>query len=314
MTEPEPKVLLDAPFIGQQGALFAGFLFAEMGSSWTPTNPQLEVGVDGIIEFRDPATGVVLGKWLNAQVKTRMADLDDETDATFTYSFAQRDVAYWQGSTNPVIVIVVRPPKREAWWRHVDQSFDVTGDPVVVTFEKKADALSALSFSKLVRLAPKNLGVPPAPPDFVEPEKREDGAVALPFHEIGPGVLAPAVIVELIGPSNSLRVVALVDSGANQSVLPLDLAKHLGIPLDATKRRQGLGPGGSYDVFEATNVVVARIAGIEVKLSPVLTSSPFVLLGRSDFFSAFVVTIDERDSVVTLRPRNAPGEGASDPA
>ena len=57
----------------------------------------------------------------------------------------------------------------------------------------------------------------------------------------------PLLAVKLAGPSGAVTTVMLVDSGADVSMIQLDLAEHLGLPLGKGERTGGIS--GGLDVF-----------------------------------------------------------------
>jgi hypothetical protein len=70
---------------------------------------RLETGVDGTIEFRDPATGKMLGKTVAVQVKTMAGATYSREDGTgFDYLLRSADLEYWRNTNLPVVIIVVR--------------------------------------------------------------------------------------------------------------------------------------------------------------------------------------------------------------
>ncbi len=307
--QPKPKVLLDAPLIGQSGSLFAGFLITRMGSLWTPTNPQLEVGVDGVIELRDPRTRVVLGKWLSAQVKTTVGGLDNETPRSFTYTFSARDIAYWRGSSNPVIVIVVRPDDFLAWWRHIDSSFDEVAGSVEVEFDKDGDRLSTESFAALLQVAGTSAVVAPlsAPAPTADAQltaSLDDGSIAAPFLAVfAGGDLVPAVDIVIVGPNGRrMGLRALIDSGASETLFPASIAEPLGFDLSTATEVLAQTGGGTTAIYRWHEPIAAQVARVPFELMPCFGSTPIALLGRSDFFTAFEVAVDAARQTVTLRP------------
>src|SRR5260370_3530539 len=124
-----------------------GFLFSPYGHP--------EAGIDGLLELRDPLSGEMSGQLVAVQVKTT----DDgiytaETDSSFEYLMDAKDVEYWRGSNLPVIVVLVRLGRREAYWKSV-QAGEGTGtrrlriDKASDRFDENArEAIAALCVSK----------------------------------------------------------------------------------------------------------------------------------------------------------------------
>ena len=70
---------------------------------------RLETGIDGTIEFRDPATGRMLGKTVAVQVKTTANGAYSREDKTgFEYLLRTADLEYWRNTNLPVVIIVIR--------------------------------------------------------------------------------------------------------------------------------------------------------------------------------------------------------------
>lgn len=89
---------------------------------------------------------------------------------------------------------------------------------------------------------------------------------------------------------------ALVDSGADGSVLPLTLARELKVRFDPHRSRIAVGSGGPYAEFQAeSDVIVATEVGRVTLTRPSINPHvPFALLGRRDFFAVLRVCCDER--------------------
>jgi predicted aspartyl protease len=122
----------------------------------------------------------------------------------------------------------------------------------------------------------------------------------------GPPRKTPTIPVTFIGPSDSIDIVAILDSGADISVLPLEVGEQLG--LDLTKNRSPCGGiGGEVETAE-DHVRVKIVQGhenytfdipVKVVLDP--KSSIPVLIGREGFFEEFEITFDERRERITLK-------------
>jgi predicted aspartyl protease len=122
----------------------------------------------------------------------------------------------------------------------------------------------------------------------------------------GPPRKTPTIPVTLMGPDDSIDIVAILDSGADISVLPLEVGEQLG--LDLTKNRSPCGGiGGEVDTAE--DHVRIRLAqghenytfDIPVKVVLDSSSSIPVLLGREGFFEKFEITFDENREKISLK-------------
>jgi hypothetical protein len=112
----------------------------------------------------------------------------------------------------------------------------------------------------------------------------------------------PVVLIALQGPKGVRAIGAVVDSGADVTLLPKDLGVSLGIdtaafeptPEDST----GAGDVG-FPTWGTPHVIRARVMrgaepwGPEIDLVPQYADETVPVLGRADFFDAFVVTFDQ---------------------
>jgi hypothetical protein len=113
---------------------------------------RLETGVDGTIEFRDPATGKMLGKTVAVQVKTMAGATYSREDGTgFEYLLRSADLEYWRNTNLPVVIIVVRLSDQSMYWK--DVSAGAPGDERRLKFDKIADRLHGGSIDRLAQLA-----------------------------------------------------------------------------------------------------------------------------------------------------------------
>ena len=112
---------------------------------------RLETGVDGTIEFRDPATGKMLGKTVAVQVKTTAGGTySREDDAGFEYLLRSADLEYWRNTNLPVVIIVLRLSDQSMYWK--DVSAGAPGGERRLKFDKTADRLHGGSIDRLAQL------------------------------------------------------------------------------------------------------------------------------------------------------------------
>lgn len=111
--------------------------------------------------------------------------------------------------------------------------------------------------------------------------------------------------VNIIGPDDSLDIDALIDSGADMSVLPLEMAEQLSLNL-ARSVNPCRGIGGETNSAEDT-VRVRLTDGREVHDFEMPVKIPLdarwdipPLLGRQGFFTEFAITFNERRNLITL--------------
>jgi Domain of unknown function (DUF4365) len=105
---------------GTQGEAFImeranamGFLFNTYG--------QPEAGIDGLLELRDPSTGIMSARLVAVQVKTTdQGSYTADDGQCFEYLMEMEDVEYWRGCNLPVIIVLLHLGRREAFWKSVD--------------------------------------------------------------------------------------------------------------------------------------------------------------------------------------------------
>lgn len=144
------KTITRQQVAGSQGEAFVRERANAMGLLYSPYGTP-EAGIDGLIEIRDPASGVVSGQIVAVQVKTT----DDggytaETGTSFEYLMDQRDVEYWRGSNVPVILVVVRLNSREAYWK--DTSTGTGSGDRRLCFSKTDDLFNETARDKIAAL------------------------------------------------------------------------------------------------------------------------------------------------------------------
>lgn len=132
------KRITDSQVLGELGeaaikkiVLQTGFIYEHRG--------RLEAGTDGIIELRDPRSGVPLGKLLGVQVKsTNSGQYIRENDNGFEYLLNPEDLKYWRSSNIPIIIVLWRKSDESAYWKDVTDC--AKGEERRLKFEKGADA------------------------------------------------------------------------------------------------------------------------------------------------------------------------------
>jgi hypothetical protein len=116
-------------------------------------------------------------------------------------------------------------------------------------------------------------------------------------------VLRPCLDVILRGPGGSelgASTPALIDSGADTSVFPIEFAESLGISLAACLREPFETAGGEAEELVWDDPVMALFDGQQVDLTASFEPTPVALLGREDFFVRYRVTIDQREQKFLL--------------
>lgn len=98
------------------------------------------------------------------------------------------------------------------------------------------------------------------------------------------------------------ETLALVDSGADTTVLPGSWAKVLGIDIvqDCTGN-PGNTAGGTTTNYQYAPGVDALLAGRKIHLQASFNPGlPVILLGREDFFAHYRIAFDQRANTMTI--------------
>lgn len=138
-----PKKLSRQIVRGQQGINLIERVVLAMHCTWTPTGAT-EVGIDGYIELFDPGTQNPLGKSLAVQSKVN-ATFSNEQEESFDYYCTERDLRYWLRGNLPVLLIISRPEKEEAYWLSIKDYFDT---PEKIASKKAHFSKSAQRFDE----------------------------------------------------------------------------------------------------------------------------------------------------------------------
>jgi hypothetical protein len=117
------KRLTRQQILGETAVQFIGRCFLDIGLPWHPTNAPLDAGIDGFVEIRDVQSGEATNAWIAVQSKGRTT-LEKETATSFEFTCTPRDLDYWRRGNMPVLLVVSRPERNEAWWVSV-KDFDV---------------------------------------------------------------------------------------------------------------------------------------------------------------------------------------------
>jgi len=123
----------------------------------------------------------------------------------------------------------------------------------------------------------------------------------------GTDVRTPTIPVVLGGNSSfPMKVLALIDSGADVSIIPKDLAEVLNLDL-SKKTHVSFGICGKMKVKNSRmRIVVEKNREKYVFVIPVQVILDYdvpIILGRQGFFDKFVITIDEKNKKVKLKKK-----------
>ena len=120
----------------------------------------------------------------------------------------------------------------------------------------------------------------------------------------GTKVKTPSIPVTLIC-KEQFDTIALLDSGADISAIPLSIAEILGLDLKA-KKSVAYGIGGKVDSIETKMGVVVHKGherySFQIPVKVILGKFDFpVLIGRLGFFNRFVISFDQSREKVMLK-------------
>ncbi|MCK4327391.1 MAG: hypothetical protein KAW41_02840 [Candidatus Diapherotrites archaeon] len=120
----------------------------------------------------------------------------------------------------------------------------------------------------------------------------------------GTTVKTPSIPISLIG-KEQFDTVALLDSGADISAIPRDVAEIIGLDLRA-KRSPAFGIGGKVDAVDTRMKILVEKGHEKYRLSVpvkvIMGDYDFpILLGRLGFFDKFVITFDQSQQKVSLK-------------
>ncbi len=113
----------------------------------------------------------------------------------------------------------------------------------------------------------------------------------------------PAILIRFYNEGNYVDVFGIVDSGADETILPGWVARKLSIEITTGELRKGVGCGGPFDFY--------YFDGIEVSVGGERFSIPvcFVdrddqppLLGLSGIFARYKIIIDAKKKTIEPKP------------
>src|SRR5271168_3876596 len=109
------KTITSSQLLGEIGETAVRLRFLKMGFQFDGRS-RLEAGVDGIAEVMDK--GKPLARMIAVQVKaTESSRYASESDTGFSYLLRSDDLAYWQGSNLPIILVVYRKSDETFFWK-----------------------------------------------------------------------------------------------------------------------------------------------------------------------------------------------------
>jgi len=110
----------------------------------------------------------------------------------------------------------------------------------------------------------------------------------------------PLIEIILIGPTERIKMLALIDSGADYSLFSLEVAERLGIQKENGKKVSLQGVVGEPFLGYLHKVPV-QIEDTVYNCKIVFSRVKTTLLGRDNFFLPFLVTFNEKHQKVSLK-------------
>jgi hypothetical protein len=162
------KQITQQTLTGQAGVNLIEKRVLQMGWIWNATN--IDAGIDGYIEIRDPGTGRATNIIVQVQSKA-LSHLTAETPTSFEFVCSPKDLEYWLAGNAPVILVVSRPANEEAYWVSIKDHFNTPTKRRErrVVFDKHRDRFDVDARDRLAQLAmPRFLGVYLTPPPRTE--------------------------------------------------------------------------------------------------------------------------------------------------
>ena len=114
----------------------------------------------------------------------------------------------------------------------------------------------------------------------------------------------PMIEVELRGPAGTFRELALVDSGADRSLVHREIAEVLGLDYRTGRRHQVIGVSGVTDVWYAEMAMRFPHSRSELMIPVGIIDTPYVgvLLGQEGFFDLHRITFARAQNTFTITP------------
>jgi hypothetical protein len=155
------KTLSQQTFLGQQGINLIERRVQSMGYWWYPSGVP-EVGIDGHLEIRDCQTGRMTNLIVQVQSKATERPWTRERDNGFEYICEEEDLDYWLAGMAPVVLVLSRPSRDEAYWVSVKNYFEANPDHRKsrrITINKETCRFDQTAADAILRLAaPKEAG------------------------------------------------------------------------------------------------------------------------------------------------------------
>jgi len=120
-------------------------------------------------------------------------------------------------------------------------------------------------------------------------------------------IKSPSIPINISGSGSKYQFMALIDSGADVSVIPKEVAELLGLDLNKNKE-EARGIGGKVPAVQTNiNIEIGKPHEIynfnipvKVIMSDVDEEIP-ILFGRVGFFDKFIITFNQKDEKIILK-------------
>ena len=117
-------------------------------------------------------------------------------------------------------------------------------------------------------------------------------------------VLRPVADVILEYGSQKVEAAMYIDSGADITMISLELGKALGLkqmPEDEILEIRGVSGSGVPYILKPANMII-NDKKLKIRLAWALIEEVPLLLGRMDIFNKFKILFDENSSLITFTP------------
>ena len=134
----------------------------------------------------------------------------------------------------------------------------------------------------------------------------DEPSMPSPAHPDRQSVFRPRIRVRLFHNDRFIDLLALVDSGADDCLFPMEVATELNLPLDSQKANLYGGIGAGHISATFTHVRLNVAGDITFLSMPALATLQSVvpILGQAGFFDRFEVKFNRRKQFIDLKVIN----------
>jgi len=131
---------------------------------------------------------------------------------------------------------------------------------------------------------------------------RQEPSTPSAAHPARTSVARPRIRIRLVHKDRFVDLLALVDSGADDSMFPLEVAEVLDLPLDPKNANRYGGIGSGHITAFFTRVTV-DVGGVRFPLYAGFSDAPSIvpILGQGGFFDVFEVRFNRPKEVIELK-------------